>query len=160
MRNCKVATQDLAPTSDQLGGHVPGLPVPDGALISDDGDDSFMSDTESEGDFCGDNADDTGPEVHIPNEGAQGHNIDTDGEGRCRSQQRHDPIDRLVKNPPPAPDSLFLGVVSRSASGRDLTRVPKPNLNIWETDELVSNPPFSKNNLAGVISQHTFWREQ
>jgi hypothetical protein len=46
--------------------------------------------------FCGDNADDTGPEVHIPNEGAQGPNFAADGEGRCRSQQRHDPIDRLV----------------------------------------------------------------
>ena len=33
----------------------------------------------------------------------------------------------LVKNPPPAPGSLFLGVAIRSASGRDLTRVPKPN---------------------------------
>jgi hypothetical protein len=41
----------------------------------------------------------------------------------------------LVKNPPPAPGSLFLGVASRGASGRDLTRVPKPNSNIWETDE-------------------------
>ncbi len=42
---------------------------------------------------------------------------------------------RLVKNPPPTPGKLFLGVASRSASGRDLTRVPKPNSNIWETDE-------------------------
>ncbi len=42
---------------------------------------------------------------------------------------------QLVKNPPPAPGRLFLGVASRSASGRDLTRVPKPNSNIWETDE-------------------------
>ncbi len=33
----------------------------------------------------------------------------------------------LVKNPPPAPGSLFLGVAIHSASGRDLTRVPKPN---------------------------------
>jgi hypothetical protein len=33
----------------------------------------------------------------------------------------------LVKNPPPAPGSLFLGVAIRSVSGRDLTRVPKPN---------------------------------
>ena len=40
-----------------------------------------------------------------------------------------------VKNPPPAPRSLFLGVASRSASGRDLTRVPKPNSDKWETDE-------------------------
>ena len=41
----------------------------------------------------------------------------------------------LVKNPPPAPGRLFLGVAISSASGRDLTRVPKPNSNIWETDE-------------------------
>jgi hypothetical protein len=36
-------------------------------------------------------------------------------------------LPQLVKNPPPAPGSLFLGVASRSASGRDLTCVPKPN---------------------------------
>ncbi len=34
-------------------------------------------------------------------------------------------LDTLVKNPPPAPGSLFLGVAIHSASGRDLTRVPK-----------------------------------
>ena len=39
------------------------------------------------------------------------------------AQRRH--IVTLVKNPPPAPGSLFLGVAIRSASGRDLTRVPK-----------------------------------
>ena len=65
MHNFKVATQDLAITPGKQGGHVPGLPVSDGALISDNDDDSFISDTESEGGFCGDNADDTGPEVHI-----------------------------------------------------------------------------------------------
>ena len=43
MHNLKVATHDLAPTSDQLGGHVPGLPVPDGVLISDNDDDVFLS---------------------------------------------------------------------------------------------------------------------
>ncbi len=96
MRNCKVATQDLAPTPGKKGGHVPGLPVPDGALISDNDDDSCISNTESEGGFCGDNADDTGPEVHIPNEGAQGPNFAADGKGRHRLQRRHDPIDRLV----------------------------------------------------------------
>jgi hypothetical protein len=41
----------------------------------------------------------------------------------------------LVTNPPPAPGSLFLGVASCSVPGRDLTRVPKPNSNIWETHE-------------------------
>ncbi len=56
----------------------------------------FISDTESEGGFCGDNADDTGQEVHIPNEGAQGPNFAIDGEGRRKLQRRHDLIDRLV----------------------------------------------------------------
>ena len=45
MRNRKVATQDLMPTPGKQGGHVPGLPVSDGALISDNDDDSFISDT-------------------------------------------------------------------------------------------------------------------
>ena len=50
---------DMAPTPATQGGPVPGGPVGDGALISDD-DDSFISNnTESEGDFgVGDNADD------------------------------------------------------------------------------------------------------
>ena len=51
MRNRKVATQDLAPTPGKQGGHVPGLPVPNGMLISDDDDDCFISDTESKGGF-------------------------------------------------------------------------------------------------------------
>jgi len=92
-------TQDLAPTPATQGGHVPGVPVPDGALISDNKDDSFIADadTESEGDFGGENADDDdGPEVNIPNEGAQGPNFATDGEGCRRSTQSHVPIDRLV----------------------------------------------------------------
>ncbi len=44
-----------------------------------------------------------------------------------------------------------------SASGRDPTRVSNQNLlyNL-ETDEFVSNPPFFKFNLAGVISQPHF----
>jgi hypothetical protein len=96
MRDCEVATQDLASTHGKQGGHVPSLPVPDVALISDDDDDSFISDTESEGGFCGDNADDTVPEVHIPNEEAQGPTFAADGEGHRRLQQRHDPIDKLV----------------------------------------------------------------
>ena len=65
-----MTTQDLAPTPATQGGHVPNVLVPDGALISDGEDDSFISDadTESEGDFGGDNADDDdGPEVNIPN---------------------------------------------------------------------------------------------
>jgi hypothetical protein len=82
-----VATQDLVPTLAMQGGHVPGRPVPDGA---DNDDNSFLSDTESEGGFGVDNADDTGPEVHIPNERAQGPNFATDGEGRRRLEQEDD----------------------------------------------------------------------
>ena len=37
-----------------------------------------------------------GPEVNIPNEGAQGPNFATDGEGCHSSTQSHVPIDRLV----------------------------------------------------------------
>ena len=74
------------------------MPVLVGALISDDEHDSFIADTdtESEGDVGGDNADDDGPEVNIPNEGAQGPNFAADGEGRCRSTRSRVPIDRLV----------------------------------------------------------------
>ena len=97
----QVATQDLAPTPATQGGHVPGVHVPDGALISDDEDDSLIADadTESEGDFGGDNAgdDNVGPEVNIPNEGAQdSNNFATDSEGRRRSTRSRVPIDRLV----------------------------------------------------------------
>ena len=55
----------------------------------------------------------------------------------------------LVKNPPPAPGSLFLGVAIRSALGRDLTRVPKPNS--------ISGKPTSR--LATRHFQKTIWRE-
>jgi hypothetical protein len=95
MRNREVATRDMVPTPATQGGHVPDIPRPDGALISND-DDSFISNAESEGDFGGANADDNGSEGAIPNEGAQGPNFAIDGEGWRRSTQRHDPIERLV----------------------------------------------------------------
>jgi hypothetical protein len=104
---------DMAPTPATQGGPVPGIPIGNGALISDN-DDSFISDdTESEGDFgVGDNADDDGdggkanipnegarrrgPEVNIPNEGAPGpDNFATDGEGCCRSTRAKIPIERF-----------------------------------------------------------------
>ena len=54
MRNRQLEIVDMAPTPATQGGPVPNVPLPDGALISDD-DDSFISrDTESEGDFDGD----------------------------------------------------------------------------------------------------------
>jgi hypothetical protein len=95
MRNREVATKDMVPTPATQGGHVPDIPLPDGALISND-DDSFISDTESEGGFAGANANDNGSEGAILNEGAQGPNFAIDGEGRCRSTRRCDPIERLV----------------------------------------------------------------
>ncbi len=53
------------PTPATQGGHVPDIPLPDGALISDD-DDSFISDIESAGGFGGANADDNGSDGDIP----------------------------------------------------------------------------------------------
>ncbi len=46
--------------------------------------------------FGGTNADDNGSEDAIPNEGAQEPSFAIDGEGRCRSTQRRDLIQRLV----------------------------------------------------------------
>jgi hypothetical protein len=94
MRNCEVATNDMVPTPATQGGHVPDIPLPDGALITNH-DDSFISDTESDGGFGSANADDNGSKGAILNEGAQGPNFAVDGEGWCRSTQRHDPIERL-----------------------------------------------------------------
>ncbi len=95
MRNHEVTTKDMAPTPATQGGHVPDILLPDGALISDD-DDSFISNTESEGGFGGANADDNGSEGAIPNQGAQGPNFAVDGKGGRRSTRRRDPIQRLV----------------------------------------------------------------
>ena len=80
MRNCEVATKDMVPTPITQGGHVPGIPLPDSALIydddDDDDDDSFiLSNTESEGGFGDANADDNGSDGAIPNKGAQGPNL-------------------------------------------------------------------------------------
>ena len=60
MRNCEVVTKDMVPIPITQGGHVPDIPLPDGALISDDDDSFILSDTESEGGFGGANADDNG----------------------------------------------------------------------------------------------------
>jgi len=97
----QVATQELVPTPATQGGHVPGLPIPLGSLISDDKDYSLIADadTESEGDFGGDNADDDdgGPEVNIPHDRAQNpNNFATNSKGRRRSTLTKNPIDRLV----------------------------------------------------------------
>ncbi len=95
MCNREVATKDMTPTPATQGGHAPDIPLPDGALISDDND-SFISNTESEGGFGGANADDNGSKGDIPNEGAQGPNFAVDGEGWRRSTQRRELIEKLV----------------------------------------------------------------
>jgi len=51
MRNREVEIVGMAPTPATQGGPVPGVPVPDGALISDDNNSFISLDTESEGDF-------------------------------------------------------------------------------------------------------------
>ena len=66
MRNREVATKDMVLTPATQGGHVPDIPLPDGALISNDND-SFISNAESEGGFGGANAVDNGSEGAIPN---------------------------------------------------------------------------------------------
>ena len=73
MRNHDVATKDMVPAPITQGGHVPDIPLPDGALISDnDDDDSFIfSNTESEGGFGDANANDNGSNGAFPHEGAQ-----------------------------------------------------------------------------------------
>ena len=97
MRNREVATKDMVPTPITQGGHhVPYILLPDGALISDDDDSFISSDTESEGGFGVANADDDGSDSAIPNEGAQGPNFAVNGEGRRRSSQKRDLIDKLV----------------------------------------------------------------
>ena len=51
MRNREVEIVGMAPTPDTQGGHVPNIPVPDGALNSEDNNSFILLDTESEGDF-------------------------------------------------------------------------------------------------------------
>ena len=77
MRNCEVATKDMVPTPATQGGHVPDIPLPDGTLISDD-DDSFISNTKSEGGFGGANANDNGPKVRQVQS-----NLDSEGAISC-----------------------------------------------------------------------------
>jgi hypothetical protein len=59
MCNREVATKDMVLTPATQGGHVPDIPLPDGALISND-DNSFISDIESEGGCGGASADENG----------------------------------------------------------------------------------------------------
>ena len=97
MRNREVATKYMVPTPITQGGHVPDIPLPDGALISDDDDNScILSNTESEGGFGNANSNENGSNGAIPNEGAQGPNFAVDGEGCRRFTCRIDLIDRLV----------------------------------------------------------------
>jgi hypothetical protein len=45
----------------------------------------------------------------------------------------------------PCPGRLFEGVACPSALGRDLTRILNQKIYNLETNEFISNPPFSKN---------------
>ena len=58
---------------------------------------------------------------------------------------------------PPAGSSKVLRAPARPGGIRRASQTKIYNL---ETDEFVSNLPFLKTNLAGVISYPTFWREQ
>ncbi len=64
------------------------------------------------------------------------------------SSLHHPFYDCLIKNPPPAPGSLFLGVASRSASGRDLTRVPKTVLKRVGQQPAIFKKQFGGSNIA------------
>ncbi len=102
-------------------------------MILDD-EDSFISNTESEGGFGGANADDNGSRGAIPNERAQGPNFAVDGEGRRRSTNRRDPIERLVpgaNNIRGYPETVW----KADANGR-LER-----FNLWTFNKVVLNWP-------------------
>jgi hypothetical protein len=61
---------------------------------------------------------------------------------------------------PHKPPAGSLKVLHALARREGIRRAPKTKINNLETDEFVSNPPFSKKELAGVLSQPTFWRER
>ncbi len=61
---------------------------------------------------------------------------------------------------PTMPPAGSLKVLRAPARRGGIRRAPKTKIYNLETGEYVSNPPFLKTNLAGVISQHTFGREQ
>ena len=61
---------------------------------------------------------------------------------------------------PHKPPAGSLKVLHAPARRGGIQRTSQTKIYNLETDEFVSNPPFLKTNLAGVISQPTFWREQ
>jgi len=62
------------------------------------------------------------------------------------------PLFRIPRKPL-AGSLRVLHAPQRAGEGSGARQKPKSNL---KTDEFASNPPFSKNHLAGVISQRTF----
>ncbi len=58
------------------------------------------------------------------------------------------------------PPAGSLKVLRAPAHRGGIRRASQTKIYNLETDEFVSNPPFSKNNLAGVISQPNFQRER
>ncbi len=57
---------------------------------------------------------------------------------------------------PHMPPAGSLKVLHAPARRGGIRRAPQTKIYNLETREIVSNPPFSKTNLAGVISQPTF----
>jgi hypothetical protein len=61
---------------------------------------------------------------------------------------------------PHKPPAGSLKVLHAPARQDGIRRASQTKIYNLETDEFVSNPPFLKTNLVGVISYPTFWREQ
>jgi hypothetical protein len=61
---------------------------------------------------------------------------------------------------PHKPLAGSLKVLHAPAHQGGIRRASQTKIYNFETDEFVSNPPFLKTNLARVILQPTFWREQ
>jgi hypothetical protein len=61
---------------------------------------------------------------------------------------------------PHKPPAGSLKVLHAPVRWGGIRRASQTKIYNLETDEFVSNPPFLKTNLAGVILYPTFWREQ
>ncbi len=61
---------------------------------------------------------------------------------------------------PTSPPTGSVKVLHAPARRGGIQRASQTKIYNLETNEFVSNPPFLKTNLAGVISQPTFGREQ
>jgi hypothetical protein len=77
---------------------------------------------------------------------------------RCRGSnlRNGDPTPTLLFKIPHKPPAGSLKVLHAPARRGGIRRVPQTKIYNLETREFVSNPPFSKTNLAGVIKCLTF----